>query len=455
MRVCPAGFNIKDLERRFMDLKDTVTIIGGGLAGSEAAWQVVKGGLRARIIEMKPARFSPAHSIETLAELVCSNSLKSESMDNASGLLKAEMRSMGSVVLEAAEATRVPAGNTLAVDRNAFSARVTGLLLSSGVEVVREELKRLPDSRPLIIATGPLTTDELAADIQRLVGSESLNFYDAVAPIVYRDSIDMARAFKASRWGKGGDDYINCPMDESEYERFYAALVGSDRVEKREFEEIKSFEGCMPIEVMAERGPKTLLFGPMRPVGLTDPRTGKRPYAVVQLRRENLEDTLYNLVGFQTRLTYPEQKKVFRLIPGLEAAEFARLGKLHRNIFIDSPRLLTGFQQLRSDPSVFFAGQITGVEGYMESAASGMLAGMNALLLVRGLPTVTPPPATMTGALMRYISEETRAGFQPMNSNMGLLPPLPGKDRRERQIERALADFRRWYEETLETLRGI
>jgi methylenetetrahydrofolate--tRNA-(uracil-5-)-methyltransferase len=438
-----------------MTLKDTITIIGGGLAGSEAAWQVVKGGGRARIIEMKPARFSPAHSIDTLAELVCSNSLKSESMDNASGLLKAEMRTMGSLLLSAAEATRVPAGNTLAVDRTAFSRQVTESLVSSGVEVVREELKRIPDFRPLIIATGPLTTDELAADIQRLVGSKSLNFYDAVAPIVYRDSIDMTRAFKASRWGKGGDDYINCPMDETEYERFFTALVGSDRVGRREFEDMVSFEGCMPIEVMAERGPKTLLFGPMRPVGLTDPRTGKRPYAVVQLRRENIEDTLYNMVGFQTRLKFPEQKKVFRTIPGLEAAEFARLGKLHRNTFIDSPKLLTSAQQLKSDGSIFFAGQITGVEGYTESAASGILAGINALRLAKGIPAVCPPPTTMTGALMRYISEETRAGFQPMNSNMGLLPPLPGKDRREKQIERALADFRKWHEETLETLKGI
>ncbi|MBI5467879.1 MAG: methylenetetrahydrofolate--tRNA-(uracil(54)-C(5))-methyltransferase (FADH(2)-oxidizing) TrmFO [Deltaproteobacteria bacterium] len=438
-----------------MTFKDAITIIGGGLAGSEAAWQVVKGGGRARIVEMKPVRFSPAHSIATLSELVCSNSLKSESMDNASGLLKAEMRTMGSLILSAAEATRVPAGNTLAVDRTAFSKQVTEALVSSGVEVVREELKRLPDSRPLIIATGPLTTDELAADIQRLVGSKSLNFYDAVAPIVYRDSIDMSRAFKASRWGKGGDDYINCPMDESEYERFFTALVGSDRVGRREFEDMLSFEGCMPIEVMAERGPKTLLFGPMRPVGLTDPRTGKRPFAVVQLRRENFEDTLYNMVGFQTRLKFPEQKKVFRTIPGLEAAEFARLGKLHRNIFIDSPKLLTCSQQLKSDGSIFFAGQITGVEGYTESAVSGILAGINALRLVKGLPQVCPPPTTMTGALMRYISEETRTGFQPMNSNMGLLPRMPGKDRREKQIERALADFSRWHEETLETLKGI
>jgi len=433
----------------------TVTIIGGGLAGAEAAWQVVRGGGCARIIEMKPVRFSPAHSADTLAELVCSNSLKSESMDNASGLLKSEMRSLGSLVLEAADKTRVPAGNTLAVDRNAFSALVTEMLAAAGIEIVREELKALPGLRPLIVATGPLTTDELAADIQRRVGSESLNFYDAVAPIVYTESIDMTRAFKASRWGKGSDDYINCPLDEAEYERFYSALIASDRVGAREFEEMSSFEGCMPIEVMAERGPKTLLFGPMRPVGLTDPRTGKRPFAVVQLRRENLEDTLYNMVGFQTRLTYPEQKKVLRLIPGLEAAEFARLGKLHRNIFIDSPRLLASTQSLNSDPSVFFAGQITGVEGYAESAASGILAGLNAIRLVKGLAPVTPPATTMTGALMKYISDPARTGFQPMNSNMGLLPPLPGKDRREKQVLRAIEDFRRWHEETLETFNGI
>ena len=438
-----------------MAFNKEVTIIGGGLAGAEAAWQAARGGCRVRVIEMKPVRFSPAHSTPALAELVCSNSLKSESMDTASGLLKAEMRLMGSVVLEAAGAARVPAGNTLAVDRAAFSARVTELLASAGVVVERAEVRTLPDARPLVIATGPLTTPELAAEIQRLVGSESLNFYDAVAPIVYRESIDMTRAFKASRWGKGGDDYINCPMDEPEYERFYSALVASDRVAGREFEDMTSFEGCMPIEVMAERGPRTLLFGPMRPVGLVDPRTGKRPWAVVQLRRENLDDTLYGMVGFQTRLTYPEQKKVFRLIPGLESAEFARLGKLHRNIFIDSPKLLTGAQQLRTDPFVLFAGQITGVEGYMESAASGMLAGLNALRAARGLPSVTPPPTTMTGALMRYVSEGGGSGFQPMNSNLGLLPPLPGKDRRIKQIERALEDFRAWHDEALETLKGI
>lgn len=438
-----------------MAFNKEVTIIGGGLAGAEAAWQVAKGGGRVRVIEMKPVRFSPAHCTPELAELVCSNSLKSESMDTASGLLKAEMRLMGSVVLEGAGAARVPAGSTLAVDRAAFSARVTELLASAGVEVERAEVRTLPDARPLVIATGPLTTPELATEIQRLVGSDSLNFYDAVAPIVYTESIDMTRAFKASRWGKGGDDYINCPMDEPEYERFYSALVAADRVAGREFEEMSSFEGCMPIEVMAGRGPRTLLFGPMRPVGLTDPRTGKRPWAVVQLRRENLDDTLYGMVGFQTRLTYPEQKKVFRLIPGLESAEFARLGKLHRNIFIDSPKLLTGAQQLRSDATILFAGQITGVEGYMESAASGMLAGLNALRVARGLPAVTPPETTMTGALMKYVSEGGGSGFQPMNSNLGLLPPLPGKDRRIKQIERALEDFRAWHYEALETLKGI
>ncbi|MBI5587780.1 MAG: methylenetetrahydrofolate--tRNA-(uracil(54)-C(5))-methyltransferase (FADH(2)-oxidizing) TrmFO [Deltaproteobacteria bacterium] len=438
-----------------MTLKNEITIIGGGLAGCEAAWQVAGRGGLARLIEMKPRRFSPAHSMETLSELVCSNSLKSDSLDNASGVLKDEMRVLGSLVVKAAEATRVPAGKTLAVDRKAFSAHITEALISSGVRIIREEIKRLPEDRPVIIATGPLTTEEFAAEIQRLVGTESLNFYDAVAPIVYKDSIDMGRAFMASRWSKGGDDYINCPMSEAEYERFYNELVSSDRVGAREFEDMASFEGCMPIEVMAGRGPKTLLFGPMRPVGLTDPRTGRRPFAVVQLRRENLEDTLYNIVGFQTRLTFPEQKRVFRTIPGLEKAEFARLGKLHRNIFIDSPRFLSETQQLRSDGSIFFAGQITGVEGYTESAASGIMAGINAMRVAAGLTPVCPPPTTIIGALLGYITDESRKDFQPMNSNMGLLPELPGKDRREKQVQRAIRDFRAWYAETLETSKGI
>ncbi|MDO8425973.1 MAG: methylenetetrahydrofolate--tRNA-(uracil(54)-C(5))-methyltransferase (FADH(2)-oxidizing) TrmFO [Deltaproteobacteria bacterium] len=433
-----------------------VIIIGGGLAGSEAAYQIVKMGGRAIVLEMKPERFSPAHNLPTLSELVCSNSLKSESLENAAGVLKEEMRICGSLIIKAAEATRVPAGKTLAVDRKAFSEFVTEELKGLGVKIITGEVMAIPESRPLIIATGPLTSDAFAEEVQKLVGHDRLHFYDAVAPIVYKDSINMEKAFMASRYGKGGDDYINCPFTEEEYARFFEALRDADKVKPRGFEDGLYFERCMPIEVMAERGPKTLLFGPMRPVGLTDPRTGKRPFAVVQLRREDKEGGLYNIVGFQTRLTFPEQKKVFRLIPGLEAAEFARLGKLHRNSYIDSPRLLTNAQQLRKDPLILFAGQITGVEGYTESAASGMLAGINAFRLASGLLPVCPPPTTLTGALMRYVSDEGKRDFQPMNANMGLLPEAGAKkDRREAQARRALSDFKVWHDESLATSRGI
>jgi methylenetetrahydrofolate--tRNA-(uracil-5-)-methyltransferase len=422
-----------------------ITIIGGGLAGCEAAWQVARAGGRAAILEMKPAKYSPAHTTDALAELVCSNSLKSESLENASGILKEEMAALGSLVVRAALSSRVPAGGTLAVDRTAFSAFMTSALVDAGVEVVRGEVTELPEARPLVIASGPLTSDSLASSIQTLIGAESLNFYDAVAPIVYKESIDMENAFSASRYGKGGDDYINCPMTKEEYEAFYAELVKADTARAREFEDMKSFEACMPIEVMAQRGPQTLLFGPMKPVGLTDPRTGKRPFAVVQLRRENREDTLYNIVGFQTRLTFAEQKRIFPMIPALKRAEFARLGKLHRNSYIDSPRLLTEFQQLRKEPSIFFAGQITGVEGYCESAASGILAGINALRLARGKMTVCPPEETIMGALMRHISA-AEGPFTPMNANMGLLPPEKGKDRRAKQSRKAIDAMAAWTE---------
>lgn len=430
-------------------MTDEVTIIGGGLAGAEAAYQIARRGGRVVIIEEKPARFSPAHTSPMLAELVCSNSLKSDALDNAAGLLKEEMRLLDSLVIKAAEATRVPAGKTLAVDRGAFSGFVTSALVDAGVRVVREEATAIPDSRPLIIATGPLTSDAFASAVGGLIGSEGLYFYDAVAPIVYKDGINMGKAFFASRYGKGGDDYINCPLDGQEYERFYDALVEADKAAVREFEDVKVFEGCMPIEVMAERGVKTLLFGPMRPVGLTDPKTGKRPHAVVQLRRENMEGTLYNMVGFQTRLKFPDQKKVFRLIPALESAEFARLGKLHRNSYIDSPRLLLSTQQLKKDTGIFFAGQITGVEGYCESAASGLLAGINALRLIKGFDAMTPPASTLTGALMRHISDEQKRNFSPMNANMGLLPDMPGraKDKREAQVKKAIEEFGTWSSE--------
>ena len=426
-------------------MPEKITIIGGGLAGCEAAWQVARAGGRAAILEMKPVKHSPAHTMDALAELVCSNSLKSESLENASGILKEEMAALGSLVVKAALSSRVPAGGTLAVDRTAFSAFITSALIDAGVEVISGEVAELPEARPLVIASGPLTSDALAASIQALIGAKSLNFYDAVAPIVYKESIDMESAFSASRYGKGGDDYINCPMTKEEYEAFYGELVKADTARAREFEEMKSFEACMPIEVMAQRGPQTLLFGPMKPVGLTDPRTGKRPFAVVQLRRENREDTLYNIVGFQTRLTFAEQKRIFQMIPALKGAEFARLGKLHRNSYIDSPRLLTEFQQLRKEPSIFFAGQLTGVEGYCESAASGILAGLNALRMARGKTPVCPPEETVMGALMRHISA-AEGPFTPMNANMGLLPPEKGKDRRVRQSRKALEAIAAWTE---------
>lgn len=430
-------------------MSGNIIIIGGGLAGCEAAWQISRLGGKAVIREMKPERFSPAHSLPTLAELVCSNSLKSDSLDNASGVLKSELRAIDSIIIRAAEATRVPAGKTLAVDRGAFSEFVTSGLERAGVQVERGEVRGLPEDRPLVVATGPLTSDALAAAIEGLVG-RGLNFYDAVAPIVYAESIDMERAFLASRYGKGGGDYINCPLTEGEYEAFYSELLKADRARAREFEKMESFEACMPIEAMAERGPRTLLFGPMRPVGLIDPVTGKRPFAVVQLRRENRDGTLYNMVGFQTRLAYPEQKRIFRMIPALEMAEFARLGKLHRNSYLDSPRLLSCGQELKKSPGLFFAGQITGVEGYVESAMSGALAGINALRSANGLTPVCPPGTTISGALMRYISGK-EGEFSPMNANMGLLPYIEGKTRREMQAARAVEDFGRWADEALAT----
>lgn len=439
-----------------MDKKCAITIIGGGLAGCEAAWQAVKRGAHVRLFEMKPKRFSPAHTLSTLSELVCSNSLKSEGLENASGLLKAEMGMLGSLVLNAAHATKVPAGKTLAVDREAFSAYITDALAGMGVEIIREEVTQIPEDRPLIIATGPLTSDAFAEAVQRLIGSGRLYFYDAVAPIVYGETINMEKAFMASRYNKGGGDYVNCPMDREEYERFVEELLKADMVTAREFEEMRCFEACMPVEEMARRGPKTLMFGPMRPVGLYDPSTGKRPYAAVQLRRENLEGTLYNMVGFQTRLTFHEQKRVFSLIPGLEGAGFARYGKLHRNSYIDSPRLLLNTQQMKSAPSIYFAGQMTGVEGYCESALSGILAGINAFNSLSGRGQVCPPATSLSGSLLSYISDASRTSFQPMNANMGLLPPAgTKKNRRETQVKRALDDFRQWVNESLENQAGI
>ena len=428
-----------------------VLIVGGGLAGCEAAWQAAGQGCRVTLVEMRPLATTPAHKTPYLAELVCSNSLKALSLDTASGLLKGEMTLLGSLLLEVARECRVPAGGALAVEREEFARRVTLRLESHPlVEVVREEVREVPSHRPLVVATGPLTSRAFSEALARLLGEGYLYFYDAIAPIVLGDSIDYHRAFFASRYGKGGEeDYLNCPLTEEEYDRFYRALVEAEKVPLRDFEDPRFFAGCMPVEELARQGKETLLYGPMKPVGLVDPKTGKRPFAVVQLRRENREGTLWNMVGFQTRLKWPEQERVFRLIPALKEAEFARYGSIHRNTYINSPRLLESTLVFKGDRGILFAGQITGVEGYMESAASGILAGINAARVARGEEPVVPPATTMVGALVRYITSADPNSFQPMNANFGLLPPLerPPRKKRERKRAysvRALEDLRLW-----------
>jgi len=428
----------------------TLTIIGGGLAGCEAAWQAAERGVAVTLHEMKPEKLSPAHHLPGLAEMVCSNSLRGDSLDNAVGLLKEELRRCGSLVMEAAEATRVPAGGALAVDRLLFSEYVTAKISTHPlITLVPGEIEQIPLEGSVIIASGPLTSDALAASLAGLTG-DRLYFYDAIAPIVAADSLDMTKVFAASRYGKGdGDDYLNCPLNEAEYLAFVAELVAAEKVATRDFEKIVHFEGCMPVETMAERGVETLRFGPMKPVGLTDPRSGAEPHAVIQLRAENRDKTMYNLVGFQTKLTWPEQRRVFRIIPGLEGVEFIRLGSMHRNTFINSPALLLPTQQLKSDPRVFFAGQITGVEGYVESAGSGFLAGITAAgLIVHGQTPTVPPPETALGALMAHITNADARHFQPMNINYGLFPDLPGrvpkKEKRQRLAERALLALDEW-----------
>jgi len=429
-----------------------ITIIGGGLAGCEAAWQAAERGIPVNLFEMKPTRYSPAHSRASLAELVCSNSLRGASLDNAVGLLKEEMRRLGTLFMSAADATRVPAGGALAVDRELFSTFITEKVQTHPlITVIREEIEKIPDDGIVIIASGPLTSEALAAGIAKLTGPY-LYFYDAIAPIITASSIDTDIVFRASRYGKGdGDDYLNCPMSCQEYECFLAALLAAEKVPSRDFEKLVHFEGCMPVEELASRGKDTLRFGPMKPVGLTDPRTGREPHAVVQLRMENLEGSLFNLVGFQTKLTYPEQKRVFRLIPGLEQAEFVRLGSMHRNTYLNAPSILADTLQMKSNPRILFAGQITGVEGYVESAATGYNAGINAArLAARGMDAVIePPPATTAhGALIHYITSAESRNFQPMNVNYGLFPPLEGKirksERRQRLAQRALDDLETW-----------
>lgn len=430
---------------------ELLTIIGAGLAGCEAAWQAAGRGVPVVIREMKPERYSPAHHLPGLAELVCSNSLRGDSLENAVGLLKEELRRCGSLVMEAAEATRVPAGGALAVDRRLFSDYITEKITTHPLICLeRGEVGAIPENGTVIIATGPLTSDALAESLGALTG-DRLYFYDAIAPIVMADSLDTDKVFAASRYGKGdGDDYLNCPLNADDYERFVNELLKADKVPSRDFEKVVHFEGCMPVEELAGRGMETLRFGPMKPVGLVDPRTGSEPHAVIQLRAENRERTMFNLVGFQTKLTWPEQRRVFRMIPGLEQAEFVRLGSMHRNTFINAPTLLFPTQQLKSDPRILFAGQITGVEGYVESAASGFLAGITAARLLQGRPLAVPPPETALGALMAHITNADVRHFQPMNVNYGLFPELPGrvkkKEKRQRLAERALKALDEWFE---------
>ncbi|WP_062307919.1 methylenetetrahydrofolate--tRNA-(uracil(54)-C(5))-methyltransferase (FADH(2)-oxidizing) TrmFO [Alicyclobacillus sendaiensis] len=430
-----------------------VTVIGAGLAGSEAAWQAANRGAKVTLYEMRPVQMTPAHHTDGFAELVCTNSLRSNSITNAVGLLKEEMRRLGSVIMQAADAHAVPAGNALAVDREGFSRRVTELVSRHpNITVVRQEVTEIPKEGVTVVATGPLTSPALSEDIRRLVGHGDLYFYDAAAPIVTKESIDMSKVFFQSRYDQGDAAYINCPMTEEEFEAFYDALVHAECAELKDFEEERYFEGCMPIEAMAKRGKQTLLFGPMKPVGLRDPRTGRRPFAVVQLRQDNAAATLYNMVGFQTHLKWGEQKRVFRMIPGLEQAEFVRYGVMHRNTYINSPVALLPTYQAKARPTLFFAGQMTGVEGYVESAASGLIAGINAARVAAGQDALVFPPTTSMGSLAHYITHASPQGFQPMNATFGIFPPLdpPVKDKKaryERYAERALHDLQAFMRE--------
>lgn len=429
----------------------SVAVVGGGLAGSEAAWQAAERGVDVVLYEMRPHMTTPAHTGGQLAELVCSNSLGSDLADRAAGVLKAELRCLSSLLLSCADQARVPAGGALAVDREQFAAEVTRRIEAHpSIELVREEVAEIPNG-PCVIATGPLTSNALAERIAALTGEAYLHFYDALAPIVAADSIDMSIAFRASRYGRGEADYVNCPMTEAEYARFVETLLEAERIPLRDFEreDARFFEGCLAVEVMAGRGRDTLAYGPLRPVGLTDPRTGQRPHAVVQLRQDNLAGTLYNLVGFQTNLRYGEQERVFRLIPGLGQAEFVRFGHMHRNTFINSPELLEPSMVFRGREGLFFAGQITGVEGYVGSVASGWVAGANAARYVLRQELLIPPPTTMLGALCHYVSRAEPQTFQPMKANFGLMPALdpPVRNKRQRYhayAERALHDLASW-----------
>lgn len=407
------------------DTKQPVWVIGAGLAGCEAAWTLAQQGIAVRLYEMKPQQYTPAHQYKGFAELICSNSLKAARIGSAAGMLKEEMRILGSLTMEAAQQTSVSAGGALAVDRERFSDVITERILAHPlIEVVHQRVDHLPEGTG-IVASGPLTEEHLAQDIAQLCGESYLSFFDAAAPIVTFESLDKDKVFFAARYGRGEDDYINCPMDKEQYEAFYEQLVQAESVQLHSFEreQMKVYEGCMPVEVMAKRGADTLRYGPLKPVGLTDPHTGRRPWAVVQLRSENRQGSLYNLVGFQTNLKFPEQKRVFSMIPGLEQAEFVRYGVMHRNTFLDSPRLLESDLSLKKRPEIYFAGQITGVEGYVESAASGILAGHNLARRLRGEQPLQLPLDCMLGALVHYISDPSVSDFQPMGANMGILPP--------------------------------
>ncbi|MBS4024750.1 MAG: methylenetetrahydrofolate--tRNA-(uracil(54)-C(5))-methyltransferase (FADH(2)-oxidizing) TrmFO [Clostridia bacterium] len=423
---------------------NTVTIIGAGLAGSEAAWQAAEMGHEVKLFEMRPGKHSPAHHTHLFAELVCSNSLRANGLENAVGLLKEEMRRLNSLIISCADENKVPAGGALAVDRLKFAQAVTEKIKNHpNIEVIYKEVTDLHFPKPVILASGPLTSGLLAGKIGKTTGQEYLYFYDAAAPIVTKDSLNFDIIFKASRYGKGGDDYLNCPMNKLEYEAFYHALLAGEQAEIADFEKQIFFEGCMPIEEMARRGEDTLRYGPMKPVGLINPLTGERPYAVVQLRQDNLEGSLFNIVGFQTKLKWPEQERVLRLIPGLEHAEFVRFGVIHRNTYINSPKVLEATLQLKKMPGVFFTGQITGVEGYVESAASGIVAAKNSSNFIKGRELIVFPKDTAIGGLCHYINTAPTKKFQPMNINFGLLPPLTTKikDKRLKNLligERAL-----------------
>lgn len=445
-------------------MEPVVQIIGAGLAGCEAAWQLVKRGVKVRIFEMKPQKFSPAHKNADLAELVCSNSLRSDDNEhNAVGLMHEEMRRFGSLVMEAADQTKVPAGGALAVDRDGFAKLITQKIKSSPlIEVINQEVTEFPtaDAPLTIIASGPLTSAALIEAIKAKVDQKSLSFYDAIAPVVYKESINFDKAWYQSRYDKGDKyDYINCPMNKEEYYRFVNELLKAEKMPFHDFEEPHYFDGCLPIEVMAERGIDTLLFGPLKPVGLTNPHSNEKPFAVVQLRQDNKEDTLRNIVGFQTKMKYGEQTRIFKMIPGLENAEFARLGGIHRNTFIQSPLLLDEFLRLKTQPNIMFAGQISGCEGYVESANTGMLAGYFAACLINGKNPVLPPRTTASGAMLGHLADTT-ADYQPMNINFGIFPTIQGEitangkfrkikgaDRKEAYCRRALADFEQWMEQ--------